>query len=763
MNQTVEPNGGLAPLPPGAAGLWRRYPYLEGSSTDATERTGGGTVADYWQILRRRKAMLLLVILLGGLTALLLTLPQTPMYQAKASLEVLPVNENFLNMREVNPTASEPSYTPEYDVQTQVNMLQSYSTLQATVARMDILNRPLPAEVRPALVQKVLGTAPKPATKEELALAAAERNLRVRARPNTRLLEIRYDSSDPDYAAAFVNALTAETIERNLQSRWASAQHTSEWLTRQMMDLKQKLEQSEARVQSYGRSVGFAFTGEKDNLSEQRLRQIQDQLFRAQADRILKESRYELATSASPEALPEVLDDPGLKEYQAKLTDLGRQLAELSSSFTSAFPKIKKVESEIAVVRAAQDAARRNIVDRIRNEYDGARRGERLLSVEYEKQLRFVSSQAAEVSRYNILKGEADTERQLYQNMVQRVKEASLASALRASNIQVIDAARPPKEPYKPNTVLNTALGLLSGVFLGTGYVVMRERSDRRIREPGDSAVYLETSELGVIPCARSDRYSKVRRVSQTLSLTTRAPESAATPNHPDVMFWRRELSALAESFRAVLTSLLFSGRNGGRPKVIVLSSASPGEGKTLVTSNLAIALARANMRVLVIDGDLRKPRMHEIFGVDNRSGLSDVLRCRSAELPNISVQETSVPGLLVLSSGSNADTDLLYSEHLPELVARLRRQFDMILIDTPPMLHMPDARVLARHADAVVLVVRSRRTTKDAALIARQRFAEDGTTVLGTILNDWDPRSSSAYGYEKYDDHYRPYKRTKA
>jgi capsular exopolysaccharide synthesis family protein len=228
------------------------------------------------------------------------------------------------------------------------------------------------------------------------------------------------------------------------------------------------------------------------------------------------------------------------------------------------------------------------------------------------------------------------------------------------------------------------------------------------------------------------------------------------------VVFWRRELSALAESFRAVLTSLLFSGRNGDRPKVIVLSSPNPGEGKTLVTSNLAIALARANKRVLVIDGDLRKPRIHEIFGLDNRSGLSDVLSCRGAELPGIRTQETSVPGLLVLPSGSSADTDLLYNGHLPELVGQLRRQFDIVLIDTPPMLHLPDARVFARHADAVVLVVRSRRTTKDAALIARQRFAEDGTTVLGTILNDWDPRSSSAYGYEKYDDHYRSYKRMK-
>jgi len=765
MTQHTEPSGVVVRLSPGSAVLSHpyQYPHREKAATEIGNRTGDGALLDYWQILRRRKLRLTLIALLGGLAGLLLTVPQTPIYQAKATLEVQALNENFLNMGAVNPTASGPSYIPEYDVQTQVKVLQSNSILKGAFARMNIGSRALPADVQVSALWKAFGARAKPVSNQELAFDAAVQNLRVRARPNTRLVEILYDSADPAYAADFVNALAAETIDRNLQTRWETAQYTSEWLTRQMEDLKRKLEKSEVSLQSYARSVGLAFMGEKDNLAEQKLRQVQDELSRAQADRIAKQSRYELAVNASVEALPEVLDDTGLKDYQGKLTELRRQMADLSASFTPAFPKIKRVEAEIKVLESARDKARTNVVDRIRNEFDAARRRERLLVADYENQLRLVSSQAAAVGNYNIFKGEVDTERQLYESMVQRVKEAGVASALRASSVHIVDAAEPPNKPYKPSIALNTFLGLLSGVFLGIGYIVVRERADRSIQEPGDTALYLEASELGVIPSSKSDLNSNGKRVTQTASLSTALNESTIVPDHPEVTFWNREPSALSESFRAILTSILFSGHNGHRPRIIVLSSPNPGEGKTMVVSNLAIALARANMRVLVVDGDLRRPRLHDIFGVDNKYGFSDVLMWRGKELPPLNAQETSVPGLLVLPGGTSDDTNLLYAQRLPELMAQVRREFDLVLVDTPPMLQMPDARVLARHADAVVLVVRSRRTTRDAALMAWRRFQDDRATVLGTILNDWDPRNSSAYGYEKYYERYRPYRPNKS
>ena len=210
-----------------------------------------------------------------------------------------------------------------------------------------------------------------------------------------------------------------------------------------------------------------------------------------------------------------------------------------------------------------------------------------------------------------------------------------------------------------------------------------------------------------------------------------------------ELISWQRKPGPVAESFRSLLASILFSGENGTRPRVLVVTSANPMEGKTTVASNLGIAFAEIHHKVLIIDGDLRKPRMHEVFGVANEYGLTTLLKDGPVEpevLDSV-LRQTSIPGLFVLPSGP-ADQNTanpLYGAKLPELLAKFKREFDMVIIDTPPMLQMPDARVLGRLADAVILVTRAGHTTRDAAMAANQRFAEDRTRVLGTILNDWN------------------------
>jgi polysaccharide biosynthesis transport protein len=235
---------------------------------------------------------------------------------------------------------------------------------------------------------------------------------------------------------------------------------------------------------------------------------------------------------------------------------------------------------------------------------------------------------------------------------------------------------------------------------------------------------------------------------------------------------WQRKPSAVAESFRATLVSILFSGENGSRPRVMVVTSSNPSEGKSTVVSNLGIAVAEVNQRVLLIDADLRKPRLHDIFNLKNDNGLSDLLRSKDtvgAALEG-AIQQTHVPDLYVLTSGSitSAATSLLYSNRMPELLQKLRTEFETIFIDTPPMLQIPDARVLGRMVDRVIMVVRAGKTTRAAAMAARKRFSEDGTQMLGTILNDWNPkRSPNGYygnygGYRNgYNGYYAPNKKT--
>jgi receptor protein-tyrosine kinase len=232
-----------------------------------------------------------------------------------------------------------------------------------------------------------------------------------------------------------------------------------------------------------------------------------------------------------------------------------------------------------------------------------------------------------------------------------------------------------------------------------------------------------------------------------------------------EMMTWRRKPSPVAESFRSLLISIVFSSENGNRPKVLVLTSAGPAEGKSTVVSNLGIAIAEVGQRVLLIDADLRKPRLQDIFSLSNGRGLSDVLRQRKSVQENGTldglIRETEVPGLFVLTSGpaTASSTNLLYGSHMPELLRQLRAEFETILIDTPPMLQIPDARVMGRIADRVILVVRSGRTSRDAAIAATQHFSEDGTKMLGTVLNDWNPKSSPD-GYYGYRNGYYGYSR---
>jgi capsular exopolysaccharide synthesis family protein len=707
------------------------------------------------QILRRRKRTLILSAFAGLLAGVLLTLPQTPVYRARTVIEIQNLNEDFLNMRAVSPTAQDGnSAPPQADLQTQIGILQSESILEQVIADLH-LDKRLPAQQeksRLAAWRKALRLPePKPDHTEDALLRQVGKSLEVNLQGKTRLVEVLYQSPDPALAAEVANALTSAYIQQNLESHWKTSQQTGEWLTHQMEDVRIKLEKSEEELQAYASAAGLLFTSEKDNVAEEKLRQLQLELSKAQADRVTRQSQYERVAAASPDSLPEVLDDAALKDYQGKLTDLRRQLAELSATLTPLHPTVKKVQAQVTTLEAARDSERTNVLRRIQNEFESAQRRERLLAASYEDQARLVTAQAGKATHYDILKREVDNNRQIYDSMLQHVKEAGIASALHASNVRVVDPARPPARPYKPNLPLNAALGLCTGGFLGLALVVMRASADRTIYGPGEASLCLDVPELGVIPSANAERSRSFAYYRQGRSAEQKKAEKENRKSPVELATWQRRPSVLAESFRSTMASILYIGENGDRPRVIAVTSASPDEGKTTVTTNLALALAEIGRRVVLIDADLRKPRLHEIFKVSNEWGLSDLLGgITPPEGSEGTAAATSYGGLHVLPAGSApaSISNLLYSPRMLELLQRMRREFDMVLIDTPPMLQMPDARVLGRLVDGVILVVRSARTTKETAAAASQRLADDGTRVLGTVLNEWDPRKTSSAGY---------------
>jgi succinoglycan biosynthesis transport protein ExoP len=737
-------NNGLNPRTNQRAAVYR---YVESPSAEVGISPGYDNLQDYWHILFRYRKTLLGCALAGLFAAIIISMVQTRIYRVRTSLEFQ--GTSFLETK--GSTDSSASYaTPESYMETQVKLLQSESLLEHVIDKLKLQQQ------RATGWRALTSHLPE---KDEL-VRKIQRNLTVRTSGNSRLLEVLYESPDPKGAADFANTLVSEFIELSQEARWKSAEGTAEWLTNHLNIMKVQLEQSEAQLQDYARTSGLTFTSEKENLAENRLKELQDELSKAQADRIANQARFEGAKSKPPDSLPEILEDPTMRDYRQKLAELQRQYAELSATLTPEHYRVQRVQAQINELKFEMINERGNVLRRIGNEYAAALRRETLLSKAHSEQKKVVADQSEKAIHYDTLKRDVDSNRRLYEAMLQRVKEASLASAMRDSNVLVVDRAKPPVLPYRPNLAMNSAIGLFSGVLLGFGFVLLRERVDRRISAPGDAQVYLDLPELGVIPFDEAAVPRQISNGQQPRRPASSIPAASSGKSPlgdcPELATWKRKPSMLAECARTTLTSILLPNQNGEGPRVIVFTSPCPGDGKTTVACNLSIAMAEIGRKVLLIEGDLRRPRLHKVFGMGNSWGLSDVLW---ADYPLETVpmshlaRESEVSGLCLLPGGSCGVTpwNLFYSPRMSRLLKRLRTEFDMIMIDAPPMIHLADARVLGRLADGVILVVRAGQTTTESALFASQRFAEDGTRVLGTVLNSWDPRTSRGYGYGSY------------
>jgi len=740
------------------------YAYLDSSAAEGAATPGYDNVLEYWHVLVQHKMTLLAFGVFGLVAAILFSLVQTPTYRVRTSLEIQ--STNFVEIKGGDPSGSTAGYaSPESYVETQVKRLQSESLLERVIDKLK-LHKERPATGWRGFASRVqrffeLSKAPRLPEKEEL-IRQVQRNLTVRASGNSRLLEILYESPDPKLAAKFTNSLVSEFVELSQEERWKSAQGTAEFLTNHLDQMKAQLEASETQLQEYARTSGLSITAEKENPAENRLKELLDELSKAEADRIAKQAKFEEAQSKPADSLPEMLEDPTMREYRQKLTELQRQYAELSATLTPEHYKVQRVQAQINDLKSEIQKERNNVLRRIGNEYTAAVRRERLLGEEHASQEKVVADQSGKAIHYDTLRRDVDSNRRLYEVMLQRVKEASLATAMRDSNVLVVDRAKPPLLPYRPSFSMNSAIGLFGGLFLGFGFVILRDRIDRRISAPGDAQVYLDLPELGVIPLDQARVTGQIASRLHSHRSTHILPSDAvpdSSANWPELATWKRKPSLLAECARTTLTSILLPSQNGDCPRVVVLTSPSPGDGKTTVACNLAIAMAEIGRKVLLIDGDLRRPRLHKVFGAPNNWGLSDVLwgdtPLETLPISHL-VRETEVAGLSLLPGGSCSITpaNLFYSPRMARFLKRMRKEFEMVMIDAPPMIHLADARVLGRHADGVILVVRAGQTTTESALFASQRFAEDGTRVLGTVLNSWDPKSGRRYGYGSYSDY---------
>ncbi len=709
---------------------------------------------DFLRQLNRRKWALILIATAGIAAALAVSFAQKPSYKAVASVEVQGVNEDFLNLRGVSATARPVTEPPESDVHTQAELLQEDALLENVLTQLRFQQHS-DFHLRPdylAGARRLLGI-PAKSTETDMAhaLKVAKKNLSVEPSRQGRIIRIEYSSHDPKLAADFPNMLAQTLVHQRLEARWKATEQVAEWLQPELKDLRTKLETSEAAMQEYARNSGLLFAVDGESVAEKKLRDLQEELSRARADRIAKQSLYETTSASSPGSPSTALVSSVLSDYQVRLTELRRQLAELSAVLKPTNYKVVQLRAQIAEVESALKEEYTRALERIRSDYAAARGREALLDDAYRRQAGLVSAQGIKRIEYNNLKREAEINRQLYESMLQKVKEAGVATAIRPSNIRIVSPAKPPSQPYKPNLALNLGIGLAAGLTLGIGYVLAQAQRDQRLHGPGEAEFYLQLPELGAIPRARELSRAPAK------GLLTLSQE----PGRVELVTWENTGSGVSECFRATLTSILSAARDTSQAKVLVVTSPLPTEGKTTVASNLAIALAEISRRVLLVEGDLRKPQLQKVFGVQNGYGLTDLLThdgpLEEEALAEF-VHKTGVPSLYLLSSGHHVDRTgtVLYSPRLTQIMNRFRYRFDHVIIDAPPCLLFADARIMARSADGVVLVLRANQTSWTAALAAAQRLQMDGVRVLGTVLNDWSPsKGADPYGYRQARKYY--------
>lgn len=691
----------------------------------------------------------------GCLVAFACTLATVPVFRAHTSVEIQGFNSQFMNMRAVDPTEQSGSSSDESFVQTQIKLLQSESLVSEVVTKLNSQGgQKVPRQDLLTIWQRAFGKGTGGDLPRKAALQYIAENLKVKPMGMTRLVEVSCLGWDAKLAAEFCNTLTQQFIDDGLKARLSAAQNTSEWLTKQVADIREKLSESENRLQAMQRDNAM-YASDRETIAQTKLRQLQDEASRSEADKIGKFAQYQLTTTAPPDTLPMVLDSGPLKEYQMKKTELTRQLAEKSPPLLPTHPEVMHLKAEIAAIENAIQRERANVIARAKNEYTSAVQREQLVGEQFAQQQKIVAKQLERSAQIEMLQREVTSSRTIYEGLLQRAKEAGFVTAMRASTVRIVDPATVNFTPIAPRRTVTTLIGGGVAALFSLMFALIRQRNDPRLRTPEDVKRQLKIREVGVIPSVSTDRRLRASILQRFRHLDR---------GKFDLTTWTNRDSLLAEAYRVAINTIFIAKRRSYKSAVLVISSPSVGEGKTTATANLAIALAETRKRVIVVDGDLRNPRLHKSLGVDNGFGLRDVLRAdatlHDGELENL-VKLTSIPGVSLVPSGSRCDEDsisLLHSPNLPVVIRSLASKFDVVLIDTPPMLNLADARIFCESADGAILVVRSNSTTREMAVVAYDGFAAVNTPVIGVLLNDFDARSEAGYGYyKKYEEYYKP------
>lgn len=712
---------------------------------------------DYLRVLIKR-----VWVVVGTLAAvfgatLIASLRTTPVYDAVGSIAINKPDPILSNIRDGNNSVD---YYDPTDLDTEVRILRSDLLALQVISQLNLDKLPEFGGhgIKSNSGLELTTDALQPdSTRASALLGAFKGNLKVLLEPNTRIIDIHYRSTNKELAARIVNAVANTYIEQNFKTKFESTMQASDWLSRQLVDLQMKVETSQEKLVKYQKEHQILGIDDKQNITTEKLDELNKELTAAESERMEKESLYQLADSGDTESAASVAaglqtgkesvaTSALLEKLQAQKADLRIQAAQLNTRFGPAYPKIAQLTNQLQEIDLQIQNEMKKATARLRGDYLAALHREELLRGALEEQKQQENKLNESAIEYSFLKRDFETNRTLYEGLLQKLKEAGVTAGLRSNNIRQVDIARTPGSPAEPNIPRNLAFGFVLGLTSGIGLAFLLEGVDNTVRTPEQAQAISGLPSLGMIPMG--SRTTSENSSKRGLIVTGgKEPVELVTQSRPQ--------SQMAESYRALRTSLLLTSV-GAPPKTILITSALPREGKTTTSINTAVVLAQKGTRVLLVDADLRRPSIHKTLGLGPRIGLSNVLT-GGATLQQATIRSSMLPNLYILPAGTPPPNpaELMASAQMIDLLAELRDQYDHVIVDTPPTLSVTDAVVLSTRADAVVLVIRSAQTTKPALRRSRDILAQVNARVAGVLLNAVNLDSADYYYYYEYQGKY--------
>jgi succinoglycan biosynthesis transport protein ExoP len=687
---------------------------------------------DYWPILLRHKWTILSAVVVALVMGTVVAFSTTPIYEAVGRIVINREGAETAGLKNSDAGASDSYDDYMVAMDTQTHVLQSDAIAKLVISKLSLDSDTAFAGKGAAAASSAADIEPH---REAALVGKFHRSLQINSIPRTRLLEIRFSSPDPILAAKAVNSVIDTYIEQNYKTHLEATTRTSDWLTQQLSELQMKVQESQEKLVQYQKEHGILGIDEKENIITSRLDELNKQLTAAEGDRMQKESVYRLASSGDPDLLSNLDPSSPLGRLRSQEADLHRQLAQASVKFESSYPKVEELNNELGAVQADIKIEIARLAAKYKKDYLTALEREKLLRASLENQKTEENQLNESAIEYSLLKRDVESNRQLYEGLLQKLKEAGVMTGLRSSNVRIVDPASAPTAPATPNIPRNLLMSLLVGLAGGVSLAFILESRDNTVHSLEQAQMITALPSLAVIPLAfRSSRaLRQVKRRTQTAA-------ASAAALHPK--------SQIAEAYRALRTSILLS-RTGQSTKVLMVTSALPQEGKTTTSVNLAIVLAQRDARVLLIEGDMRRAGISQVFDFESDTGLSTVLGGNT--VAEVAIRPVpGVPNLSVLPAGPVPlnPSEMLASPRMRDLLASLSSEFDYVIIDTPPVLSVTDAVLLSKLADSTLLVIRAGMTSKAALRRAYDVLAQVDAHIMGVILNAADFTEPDRYYY---------------